>query len=78
MIMASAKSWHGSSNIAEVAYEAEARRLTVTFSNGGVYRFDEFPAEAHMAFDAAPSAGKHFAAHIRGKYPSEKLEQGVA
>ncbi len=69
------KGWHGSSNLADVAYDAEAKRLTVSFHNGSAYRFDEFPAEAHMAFDAAPSPGKHFAAHIRGKYPSTKLGQ---
>lgn len=43
-----AKGWKGSSNIADVSY------------------------------DAAPSPGKHFAAHIRGKYPSTKLGQEAA
>ncbi len=73
-----AKSWHGSSNIADVAYDAEMKILTVTFMNGGVYRFEAVPPEAHMALDAAPSPGKHFAAHIRGKYPSTKLGQEAA
>lgn len=67
--------YHGSSNIADMAYDAEARRLTVSFLNGTAYLFDAVPPEVRMAFDAAQSPGKHFAAHIRGKYPTVKAGQ---
>lgn len=71
-----AKSWHGSKNVMDVTYDAEAQRLVVSFK-GGDYEFLEFPPEAHMAFDTAESPGKHFAAHIKGKYPSVKLEKAA-
>lgn len=66
------KGWHGSSNIADVTYDADAKRMTVKFLSGGVYHYDAVPSEAHDAFCAAESPGKHFAAHIKPHFKHTK------
>ena len=67
-----------SSNIHAIGYEPDARRLKVQFKRGGepgdIYHYDDVPPEAHAAFMAADSHGKHFAANIKGKFKHTKAE----
>ena len=50
----------------------EGTTLTVAFRNGGVYSYHDFPSEEFDKLLAADSVGKHFGAHVRGKYEHVK------
>jgi hypothetical protein len=64
--------YHGSSNIKDVSYNAEAKRLTVTFMSGATYHYDGVPASVYAAISAAASPGGYFAAAIKDKFPTTK------
>jgi KTSC domain len=64
-----------SSNIASIGYDPEKEILEVEFLNGGVYRYTGILPEYHHAFVNADSPGRHFMAHIRGKFPVTKMEE---
>lgn len=49
-------------------YRPEARELDVLFTTGRRYLYKDVPPEAADAFRAAFSKGRHFNAHIRGRY----------
>lgn len=49
-------------------YRAAERELDVLFTTGRRYVFHDVPPEAATAFRAAFSKGRHFNAHIRGRY----------
>lgn len=59
-----------SSNIKSVGYDGST--LEVEFSSG-VYQYAGVPAETYTQLLAAESAGKFFAANIRGKFDSKKV-----
>lgn len=61
-----------SSNIASADYDAEAKVLTVTFKNGGTYKYSAVPQEIADGFAETNSPGKYFAANIRGKFDGVK------
>jgi len=63
-----------SSNITEIGHDPSTKKLRVRFKNGGLYEYDDVPAEAHGAFVNAESVGSHFARHIRGGYLAHKVE----
>lgn len=46
----------------------DGQHMEVEFHSGRVYRYPDFPADAHAQFVGAESIGKHFNAEIRGKY----------
>jgi len=55
-----------------VGYESEI--LEVEFLNGNVYEYSEIPKELHEGLMDAPSLGKYYNQHIKGEFPSKKLE----
>lgn len=57
-----------SSNIKSVGYDPATRLMSVQFSDGGTYDYEGVEPHHHAAFMAAPSKGKHFHQHIRGKF----------
>ncbi|HKE44224.1 MAG TPA: KTSC domain-containing protein [Steroidobacteraceae bacterium] len=61
-----------SSNLASIGYHDGV--LHIEFSSGTVYEYRDVPVELYEAFVDAPSVGKFYAAFIRGKFPSTKLE----
>lgn len=72
-----------SSNIASVGYDPARKVLEVEFSSGGVFQYTGVEPEHHVRLinagkpgwdRKAPSAGKYFHSHIRGKYPATKLD----
>lgn len=63
-----------SSNIVSIGYDAEQRAMEIEFVRGAVYRYDNVPAEEHAALISASSAGRYFAANIRGRYDGKKVE----
>lgn len=66
-----------SSNIASIGYEPADRYLFTKFKNGGVYRSEDVAPQVFEDFKAAESAGKFFAAEIRGQYQTTKLDVEV-
>lgn len=62
-----------SSNIKAVGYDASTKTLAVEFP-GGVYHFNDVPADVHAGLVGAESVGKYFASNIRGKFGSTKQE----
>lgn len=65
-----------SSMIAAVAVDPERRYLLARFRNGSVYRYRE--AADHLEqIRRAPSAGKHFAQHVRGRFPTELFDESA-
>ena len=49
----------------------------MTFTSGDVYDYDGVPPEVEADFRAAFSKGRFFAAHIRDRYPFERVEIAV-
>jgi len=62
-----------SSNLAAVGYEPSSQTLHVQFKGGGHYTHAGFPPEAHSAFMASESKGKHYNANIKGKFAHTKV-----
>lgn len=55
-----------SSNVKAIGYDNGA--LFVEFHGSGTYRYDKVPRELFDEFLAAESAGRFFAANVRGKF----------
>lgn len=55
-----------SSSIKSVGHDGET--LEVEFHSGKVYRYAGVSRAAHDALLGAPSIGKHFGQHVRGKF----------
>ena len=68
-----------SSQIHAYGHDPATNTLALQFKNkqgpGAVYHYPNFTAEYYAAFVAAPSKGKHFGAHIKGKpeHPHTRL-----
>jgi lysyl-tRNA synthetase class 2 len=58
-----------SSVIADIEYDADHARLTVTFTTGRIYDYYAVPADVVAAFQSAASKGAYFNIHIRDRYP---------
>jgi hypothetical protein len=63
-----------SSQIKSVAYHPESKTMEVIFHGGGKYQYEFVPHDVHAAMMQAPSAGKFFAANVKGKYVHTKVE----
>lgn len=57
-----------SSNIAAVGYDPGTAILTVQFSSGRTYAFEDVPPGEHNDFMASNSKGSYFANHIKNQY----------
>lgn len=64
-----------SSSLQSIGYSRAARGLEVAFKSGSVYRYHNLPRSRYTALCAAPSEGKHFAAHIRTHYPYSLVQR---
>lgn len=62
-----------SSNLHSIGYDPATQKMNVKFKSGGHYEYSDVPPEAHAAFMAAPSKGKHFIGTITGKYQHRKI-----
>lgn len=61
-----------SSNLAGAAYDDSTRALTIKFQNGAIWVYDDVPRTIYDDLLAAPSAGRFFAARIRGAFKSRR------
>lgn len=50
----------GSSMLNACAYDDEAKELTVQFSNGKIYVYEDVPVETYRELISADSAGRYF------------------
>jgi hypothetical protein len=58
-----------SSQISEIGHDPATNTLAIRFNGGKkLYHYEGFTAEDFTKFKGAPSIGKHFGAHIRGKF----------
>lgn len=64
-----------SSHIADAEYDRAGRVLTIRFVKGGSYEYQEVPEDVYESLLSAESAGKFFAANIKGKFKSRKLQE---
>lgn len=62
-----------SSNVSGLGFHPQSNTLAVRFANGGIYHYDDVPADVVAQFKAAESKGSYFAKHIRGKFTSKKI-----
>lgn len=54
-------------------HDSATRRLTVTFTTGRIYVYDDVPDEVAAALRAAGSKGGFFNSQIRNVYPCREL-----
>ena len=57
-----------SSNLSDVVYDESTQVLTVTFTNGSVYTYDDVPEDVHQELMEASSKGSYFHENIRMDY----------
>jgi lysyl-tRNA synthetase class 2 len=65
-----------SSAIADIEYEPELARLTVTFTSGRMYQYLMVPAVLAGSFQSATSKGTFFNMLIRDHFACQELERG--
>jgi KTSC domain len=59
--------------IADIEYDPERARLTVTFVTGSIYEYVDVPAEVAASFQSAFSKGTFFNGYIRDRYDFREL-----
>lgn len=62
-----------SSQIKSVGYDFNSRTLEIEFADGGVYQYDNVPANIYSALIDSASVGKAFYAMVKGKYGHRKV-----
>jgi lysyl-tRNA synthetase class 2 len=63
-----------SSAIADIEYEPELARLTVTFTSGRMYQYFMVPADLAASLQSAFSKGTFFNMLIRDRFAYQELE----
>jgi len=62
-----------SSVIADIDYDYNRERLTVTFVSGRVYEYVDVPADVASSFEVSFSKGTFFNIYIRDRYDFREL-----
>ena len=57
-----------SSLIERIAYDDDERVLKIRFRDGPLYCYFDVPPEAYRTLKDSPSPGRHYNAHIKGRY----------
>ncbi len=63
-----------SSSLRSIGYDSDHKWLEVEFRSHAVYVYREVPDWAVERLMAARSKGRHFEAHIRDRYPFQRIE----
>lgn len=67
-----------STNVASIAYQEVDKKVFVTFSNGGLYEYEDVEKEDFQALRDAHSVGKHLrAVFLKKNYRFHKLENST-
>lgn len=63
-----------STNLKRAVYDTESKNLTITFKNGGIYEYYDFPWDEFTKLRLAESQGKYFSSNIKnGNYRYKKI-----
>jgi hypothetical protein len=62
-----------STAIADIEYELDRERLTVTFVTGRIYEYFDVPVEVVASFQSAFSKGTFFNSYIRDRYDFREI-----
>lgn len=62
-----------SSQIKSHGYDPDTKTLEIEFNTGAVYQYPGVPQERYDALCGAPSIGKAFGEHIKGKFEFKKI-----
>ena len=62
-----------SSSLRSIGYDRATATLEVEFTNGGVYRYADVPADVWSAFRQADSKGKFFQEHVRDLFATMRV-----
>lgn len=62
-----------SSNINQLTFDGNKKKMLVEFKNGGAYEYDEVPHETYKEMCEAESVGKYFQMHVRGRFQYRKV-----
>lgn len=62
-----------STAIADIEYDRERERLTVTFVTGRIYEYVDVPADVAASFQSAFSKGTFFNSYIRDRYDFREI-----
>ena len=60
-----------SSDLCSVGYEAG--ELRILFNSGGLYSYEGVPASVYEGLMSAPSHGRYFHRHVKGRYPYRRI-----
>lgn len=63
-----------SSNLKSAGFNTETETLTITFNNGAIYEYYEFPWDKFTKFRMSESQGKFLNGNINGKYKFKKVK----
>lgn len=66
-------SWLSSSDLEAVAYDRRHSVLLIRFRSGGVYQYENVPANVYGGLMGAASHGRYFHQWIKGRYEFQKL-----
>ncbi len=64
-----------SSNVESIGYHPETKTLAVKFKSGGLYHHADVPQSVYDAFASADSKGKHYGAHVKGRFSHVKADK---
>ena len=61
-----------SSTISAIGYDSKAQQMDVRFRGGGVYTHHGVSPDDHIKFMNAPSMGRHYHDHFKGRFGVKK------
>jgi len=62
-----------SSDISSIGYDVKSQTLEIEFHSGGIYQYYGVSQSLYKGLMNAPSHGKYFHQHIKGKYGDTKI-----
>jgi len=62
-----------SSSVKEHDYDTAKKKLTIKFSNGSIYKYQDVPANVAQGLETATSVGQYFNEYIKDKYAFDQV-----
>lgn len=62
-----------SSSLRSIGYDRKTQTLEVEFTSGGIYRYDDVPAQVWAELRQSLSKGKFFQERIRDHFPTARV-----
>lgn len=64
----------GSQNIKGIDYDENSKEMTIQFTSGGLYSYQNVPKSIYGKFLKAKSKGSFFADYVKNVYEYERLK----